>query len=309
MKTAFFGTPAFALPTLEHLVASSHEVALVVSRPDKPVGRRREMTSPPVVEYALEHGLEVAQPRKLQPLAAQLRDLGIDIAVVVAYGRLIPSALLETPPHGFVNLHPSLLPRHRGPSPIQWALACGDVLTGVTTMQLDAGMDTGPILLQHSTPIAPKEDSPALSQRLALVGAELVVQTLDGIEAHGLEPQPQPEHGVSVTPLLTREHGVVDWQLSAREIHNRFRAFTPWPGLATTLKGKRLKLLDLQPTSAPSTEEAPGTVFSVGEAGLSVACGNSSALLLTRLQLEGRRPLDAEQFLLGEQVRPGEHLG
>jgi len=183
MKIAFFGTPDFAVPTLERLMASRHEVALVVTRPDRPVGRRQILTAPPVVEAARQHAIDILQPKNLksEEVGERLTSIGVDAAVVVAYGKLIPARLLEIPQHGFINLHPSLLPRHRGPSPIQWALVCGDRATGVTTMQLDENMDTGPILLQKRVSIEDRETAEVLAPRLAALGADLIVRTLNAV--------------------------------------------------------------------------------------------------------------------------------
>ena len=206
MNVVYFGTPEFAVPTLLKLVESRHEVTLVVSRPDRPVGRHQVLTPPPVVEAARSYEIECLQPNNLksEEIDARLRECGADAAVVVAYGKMIPARLLEVPRHGFVNLHPSLLPRHRGPSPIQWALVCGDRATGVSTMQIDEGMDTGPLLLQRRVPIEAGETAEMLAPRLAEIGAELIVQTLDELEENSLTPRPQPSDGANTTPMLRK---------------------------------------------------------------------------------------------------------
>ena len=312
MRIVFFGTPEFAVPSLRALASSRHEIALVVSRPDRPVGRRREPVPPPVVREARALGLPVEQPAKLRsgPFPARFRELAPDAAAIVAYGRLIPAALLEVPRHGFVNVHPSLLPRHRGPSPIQWALVEGDRVTGVTTMLLDEGMDTGPILLQREVPIEEGETADRLGARLAEEGARLLVETLDGLEAGTVRPRPQPEEGATVTPLLERGMGKVDWSLPAEAIAARLRGFTPWPGLYTRLRGERLKLHALEPvTPPPPGPEPPGTVLEAGPDGIVVRCGGGGAVRITELQREGRRRLPVRAFLAGERVRPGERLG
>ena len=218
MKIVFFGTPDFAVPSLEKLVESRHEVVLVVSRPDRPVGRHQVLTAPPVVDVARAHQIECIQPNSLksEEIDASLKECGADAVVVVAYGKLVPARLLEIPKHGFVNLHPSLLPRHRGPSPIQWALVCGDRATGVTTMQLDEGMDTGPILLQHRVSVEPGETAEMLAPRLAVIGADLIVRTLDELEEGSVKPRPQPSDGANVTPLLRRNFAKIDWSMPAR---------------------------------------------------------------------------------------------
>ncbi len=312
MKIAYFGTPDFAVPTLRAVIDSRHEIVLVVSKPDKPVGRKRVLTSPPVVETARGLGLPIAQPKGMkggrfnEPLVAA----GAEIGVVVAYGKLIPSEVLELPPRGFVNLHPSLLPRHRGPSPIQWALVCGDRSTGVTTMELDEGMDTGPILLQERVAIDDDDTAETLSPKLAEIGARLMVATLDRLEDGTLEPQPQLDDGANTTPMLRRSFSKIDWSMPARQLVNRLRGFTPWPGLYTVFRGGRLKIFGLEEVRpSPIGGEEPGMVLDAGPAGIVVRCGRGSAALITEMQREGRRRLPADAFLIGERVSRGERLG
>jgi methionyl-tRNA formyltransferase len=312
MKVAYFGTPDFAVPTLEALVASPHEVMLVVSKPDKAVGRRKVMTSPPVIGAARSHGLSCRQPKGLKGDRSKelLADCGADVAVVVAYGKLIPADMLTIPRLGFVNLHPSLLPRHRGPSPIQWALVCGDRITGVTTMQLDEGMDTGPILLQDRLKIEDYDTAETLSPRLAALGAQLMLQTLDALEEDTVEPTPQPTDGANVTPMLRRSFAKVEWTMPARQLVNRLRGFTPWPGLYTKFRGGRLKIFGLDELrSPPLGGEEPGTVLTADSAGVVVRCGRGTAVRITEMQREGRRRLPADAFLIGERVTRGELLG
>jgi len=312
MKVVFFGTPHFALPTLRHLMASRHEVALVVTRPDRPVGRRHEVTPPPVAVTAGKLGLPLLQPKSLkaEQVVSALAATGADAGVVVAYGKLIPPRVLELFPQGFLNVHPSLLPRHRGPSPIQWAIACGDRVTGVTTMLLDEGMDTGPILLQRRVSIGPRETAEELAPRLAELGAELMVETLDGLEAGTIEPRPQSREGATVTPMIRRSFGEVDWTLPAQRIFDRLRAFTPWPGLYTELRGGRLKIHGLEVVQPPPAgREEPGTVVAVDPGGIVVRCGRGTAVRITELQREGKRRMPADAFLIGERVAAGEHFG
>jgi methionyl-tRNA formyltransferase len=312
MKVAYFGTPDFAVPTLEALVESHHEVVLVVSKPDKPVGRKKIMTSPPVIVAARRHELECEQPKGLKGgrFHEILAECGAEIAVVVAYGKLIPENLLTIPPRGFVNLHPSLLPRHRGPSPIQWALVCGDRSTGVTTMQLDEGMDTGPILLQERIPIEGHDTAETLSPRLAELGARLMVKTLDGLEEDTVEARPQPNDGANVTPMLRRNFAKVDWSMPARQLVNRLRGFTPWPGLYTKFRGGRLKIFGLEELrSVPMGEEEPGTVLTADATGITVRCGRGTAVRITEMQREGKRRLPADAFQIGERVSRGELFG
>lgn len=312
MKIAYFGTPDFAVPTLDAIAAGDHEVVLVVSKPDRPVGRRKVLTSPPVIELARRLDLPSTQPRGLKGagFADELAGCGADIAVVVAYGKLIPDDLLAVPRRGFINLHPSLLPRHRGPSPIQWALVCGDRSTGVTTMQLDKGMDTGPILLQERLAIERKDTAETLSVRLAELGARLVVSTLEGLEAGTVQPRQQPEDGANVTPMLRRNFAKVDWTMPARQLVNRLRGFTPWPGLFTKFRGGRLKIFGLEEVlPAPPGREEPGTVLQADSKGILVRCGRGTAALMTEMQREGRRQLPADAFLIGERVSRGEFFG
>ena len=312
MKLVYFGTPDFAVPTLHALAESRHEVMLVVSKPDRPVGRHKVMSSPPVIEVARRLELPVAQPKGFKGGAFEetLADSVAEIAVVVAYGKLIPESLLGMPPRGFINLHPSLLPRHRGPSPIQWALVCGDRSTGVTTIQLDRGMDTGPILLQERIPIDPLDTAETLSPQLAELGAKLIVETLDALEDGTVEPRPQPEDGANVTPMLRRNFAKIDWTMPARQLANRLRGFTPWPGLYTKFRGGRLKIFGLEEVRpAPPGREEAGVVLDAGPAGIVVRCGRGSAALVTEMQREGRRRLPADAFLIGERVSSGEVFG
>jgi methionyl-tRNA formyltransferase len=312
MKVAFFGTPEFAVPTLEQLEGSRHQIVLVVSRPDRPVGRHQVLTAPPVIAAARAHEIECIQPKSLKSdeIDSKLRESGADVAVVVAYGKMIPERLFDIPEHGFVNLHPSLLPRHRGPSPIQWALVCGDRATGVTTMRIDEGMDTGPIFLQRRVEIKPNETAELLSPRLAEIGAELFVRTLDEIEDEGLKPRPQPSDGANTTPLLRRNFAKVDWSMPARQLVNRLRGFTPWPGLYTKFRGGRLKIHGLDEIKPPPPgKEKPGTVVSAEPDGVVVRCGKGTAARITEVQREGRRRMPVDAFLIGERVTVGEAFG
>lgn len=311
MKLVFFGTPEFALPSLQQLFDSRHEVTLVVSKPDRPKGRRQEMTTPPVIGLARHRDLRVDQTKNVkgQQFADTLAATGADVAVVVAYGKILPEHLLHIPPHGFVNLHPSLLPRHRGPSPIQWTLVCGDQVTGVTTMLLDEGMDTGPILLQRRVAIEPRDTVETLAPRLAVEGADLLVETLDGIEEGTVHPRPQPADGANVTPMLRRSFAKIEWEMPARHLVNRLRGFTPWPGLYASFRDGRLKIHGLEEvTPPPRGDEPPGTVLAVSADGIVVRCGRSTAVRITEVQREGRRRLPVDAFLIGERVSRGERF-
>jgi methionyl-tRNA formyltransferase len=310
VRVVFFGTPEFATPSLEALVAAGHEVQLVVTRPDKPAGRHMHMAAPAVVAAARHLGLPLAQPDKLSvdEFTNRLRVLAPDVAVVVAFGRLLSPRLLRVPRLGFVNVHPSLLPRHRGPSPIEWAILSGDSETGVTTMLLDEGMDTGPILLQRSTPIGPRERTPELEARLARLGAELLVETLGGLADGSVVAKPQEEALATVTGKLQRKMGRIDWNATAEELARRCRAFDPWPGLYTNFRGLRLKVYGLEVSEPRPGSEEPGTVLAASASGIAVRCGGGSVALVTEVQREGKRRVPADAFIIGERVAPGERL-
>jgi methionyl-tRNA formyltransferase len=261
VRIVFFGTPQFGVPSLRALVAAGHEIVLVVSRPDQPAGRHLRLSAPAVVTAARALGLPLAQPERLGPdeFFHRFRSLAPELAVVVAYGRLISPRLLGVPRDGFVNVHPSLLPRHRGPSPIEWAIASGDAETGVTTMLLDEGMDTGPVLLQRSAAIGERERAPELTARLADLGAELLVATLEGMARGTVAPRAQDGAAATVTPKLDRKMGRIDWSQPAAVWARRSRAFDPWPGLFCNFRGTRIKVHGLEVGSAEVGDEAPGT--------------------------------------------------
>ncbi len=291
-------------------MAAGHEVCLVVSRPDRPSGRHLRLAVPEVVEAARRLGLPLLQPDKIgtDDFHHRLGSARADAAVVVAYGKIIPGRLLKATRRGFVNLHPSLLPRHRGPSPIQWAIVSGDRQTGVTTMLLDAGMDTGPILLQRTTPIGPRERAGELEQRLAVMGAELMVETLAAMAAGTVTPRPQEVSEATVTPKLDRKMARIDWAAPAAQLEWRSRGLDPWPGLFATFRGSRVKILSLETGPEIPGEEPPGTVLAASGAGIAVRCGEGGAVLLTELQREGKRRLPADAFIIGERVARGERF-
>ncbi len=315
MKLVFCGTPAFAVPTLETLLAAGHEIALVVSQPDRPVGRAQELTAPPVKQAALAAGIAVTQPEKIRSNAefrAQLEVIAPDAVVVVAYGRIIPPWMLALPRLGCINLHGSLLPKYRGAAPIQWAVAMGDAVTGNTTMLLEEGLDTGPILLQQSIEIAPEQTALDLFDRLAKAGAPLVVETLAGLAAGTTHPQPQNHEGATFAPLLDREDGRMDFTArAAHELYNRWRGFQPWPGAFTTLDGKKLIVhrmaVDALSSAGPGHAD-PGQTR-IEDRRLFVACAGDTWLEFLEVQLEGKRRLVAAEFLRGNQFRAGEQLG
>lgn len=308
LNLIFCGTPAFAVPTLEKLVAGGFAVRLVVTQPDRPKGRGQEVQFSPVKQRALEFGLPVTQPREIKNNAEFRRELEAirpDAIIVVGYGRLIPQWMLDLPPLGNINLHGSLLPKYRGAAPIQWAIASGEEITGVTTMRLNAGLDTGDILLQKQLRIAPVDTSETLSPHLAAIGADLMVETLRGLRTGTLDPKPQNHAEASLAPLLTREDGRIDFRRPARENWNRLRGFQPWPGAYTGFRGKNLHIWKAQPVEG---RLAPGQLSVEGDQ-LLAGCGESTALELLELQPEGKKRMSVRDFIHGYHPKTGEHLG
>lgn len=305
MRIVFFGSPDFALPSLEALVAAGHDVVLVVSQPAKPVGRSAEVADPPVVRRARELAIPVFQPPTLkdEEAVARLAGAAADLFVVVAYGKILAQRVLDLPRHGCVNVHGSVLPRWRGASPVQAALLAGDVVTGVSIMRMEAGMDTGPVYAAFRTPIGADEDAGTLSARLARDGAELLVATLAKIASGEAEEALQEDALATVCPKIRREDGRADFARPAIELVRRLRAFTPWPGLFAFRAGRRVKLLAAREADGRAGA-APGDVLAAGDE-IVLACGQG-ALAVTRLQAEGRKPLDAVAFSRGERVVPGE---
>jgi methionyl-tRNA formyltransferase len=309
MRIVFLGSGAFAIPPLEALLDAGHEVAAVVTQPDREKGRGREVAPPPVKPVALRRGLEVRQPRRIREPAAldDLRRLRPEILVVVAYGQILPKAVLEVGPRGAVNVHASLLPLYRGAAPIQWAIVRGEAETGVTTMLLDEGLDTGPILLSRSTPIGSEETAGSLQERLALLGAPLLVETLDRLESGSLVPTPQDPSRASLAPLIRKEDGRIDWSHAALDVARRVRGFDPWPGAWSLLEGRSVKILAAAPASGGHDPRAePGAVIGLRADAVTVACGGGTALDIRRLQPESRRAMDAAAFAAGARLRAGE---
>lgn len=308
-RLVFMGTPEFAVPSLEALAAAGeYEIVLVITQPDRPAGRGRAVQPSPIKRVAERLGLPVWTPERLRGEAAQarLREAAPDAQVVVAYGEILRPAVLEIPPHGTLNVHASLLPKYRGPSPIAGALLAGEHETGVTIMLLDPGMDTGPILSQRATPILPEDTAGILHDRLAQLGAELLVETLPLWLAGTIEPQPQEDRRATVTKMLSKEDGRLDWRQSAKDLANRVRAFDPWPGAFTTWKGEPLKVLKARALERPGPL-LPGTVARLDE-GVAVATGDGW-LLLETVQLAGKRPQPIEIFMHGYQDFLGSRLG
>jgi methionyl-tRNA formyltransferase len=309
VKLVFMGTPQFAVPTLEKIVAAGHDVAAVFTQPDRPKGRGRELAMPPVKEAALGSGLNVRQPERIRrPEAiAELAAIGADAMVVVGYGQIIPQAIIDLPRFGIINVHASLLPKYRGAAPVQWAIANGETLTGVTTMQIDAGLDTGAMLLKAETPIGPGENALDVGARLSVLGADLLVETLCRVEAGTVNPEPQDNSQATYAPVLKKEDGLIDWTRRAETIYNRCRGFLPWPGVYTTFRGQLLHIW----RSKPVNDIDLGVFGSVHADGrrLMVACGRNTALEIEELQLEGRKRITAAAFLNGQRLAENETLG
>ncbi len=296
MRVLFMGTPEFAVPCLQSLKEAGHEICGVYTQPDKPKGRGYTLAAPPVKELALEYGLTVYQPKTLRTSEAveEIRTLRPEIIVVVAYGKILPKEVLEIPPRGCVNVHASLLPKYRGAGPIQWAVLNGEKVTGVTTMYMAEGIDTGDMLLKKETEIGPEETAGELHDRLSVMGAELIVETLEKMEAGTVERIPQNEEESSHAPMLTKELSPIDWKNSAQKIHDQIRGLSPWPSANTSYQGKLLKIH--RSKIAPKIHGKPGEIFSDG--GFFVCCGDGAVELLT-VQYEGGKRMAGKDFLRG----------
>jgi methionyl-tRNA formyltransferase len=308
LDLVFCGTPSFAVPTLEKLVDAGFRVPLVITQPDRPKGRGLELVSSPVKQTAEKRGLPIYQPEKIkqnQELRAKLEAVHPKAIIVVGYGRIIPRWMLQLPEYGNINLHASLLPKYRGAAPIQWAIASGETVTGVTTMRIDEGLDTGDILLQKETTITPEETAETLSPKLAVVGADLIVETLRGLQAGTLRPQQQNDELATLAPILKKEDGRIDFRRSAQEIYNRLRGFQPWPGAFTSFRGRGLNITAIKPAS----EQVPQGELLVKNGQLFVGCGDGSAIELLEVQLDGKKRISAGDFVHGYRSQTGERLG
>ena len=311
MDLVFCGTPQFAVPALQALMNddAGHRVRLVVTQPDRPSGRGMELSAPPVKQLAQRLGLEVTQPEKIKnnlEFRARLEEIRPEAIVVVGYGRIIPQWMIELPPLGNINLHGSLLPKYRGAAPVQWAIASGETVTGVTTMRIDAGLDTGDMLLQRETPIAAEDTAVTLAPRLAEMGAPLIVETLAGLKAGTITPRKQDDAQATLAPILKKEDGLIDFRRSAPEICNRLRGFQPWPGAYTTLRGRNFNVWAARPVE--ESVAAPGELR-VDNDRLLVGCGEGSALELLTVQPEGKKRMAARDFMHGYHPKSGEKLG
>ena len=308
LNLVFCGTPRFAVPSLEKLVEAGFHVQLVVTQPDKPRGRGLELAQSRVKQRALELGLQVVQPDKIknnEGFRARLSELKPDAIIVVGYGRLIPQWMIDLPPLGNINLHASLLPKYRGAAPIQWAIACGETVTGVSTMKIDSGLDTGDILLQKEIAIEPKDTAETLAPRMATSGADLMSDTLHGLRAGTVHPTSQDNTKASLAPILKKEDGEIDFHRSAEEICNRLRGFQPWPGAYTNFRGKNLHIWDARPLQRLLSEAE----FVVEADRLIVGCGKGTALELLEVQPEGKKRMAVRDFVHGYRPKSGEQLG
>jgi methionyl-tRNA formyltransferase len=317
MRLLFCGTPQFAVPALKHILAQSDfEIAAVITQPDRPRGRGQEVNFSPVKKTALAAGIPVHQPEKIRAPEAQdlLQKLTPDAIVIIAYGQIIPARLLAIPKLGWINLHASLLPKYRGAAPINWAIVKGETKTGVTSMRIDAGMDTGEILLQRELDIGPSETAPALAARMSELGAPLMAETLRGLTASAIVPRPQSHEAASVAPLLKKEDGRIDWSLPAQEIFNRIRGFAPWPGAYTSFRNQTCHIWgepasnDLGGQSAQEGKpDVPGSLVVQRNAAM-VRCGGTTYLRLLGVKLEGRKQVSAAEFVNGAHMYSGEHF-
>lgn len=327
----FCGTPQFAVPSLKKLLSlTEFEIAGVFTQPDRARGRGQEISSSPVKEAALAEGIAVHQPEKIRApeVEEQLRALGPEVIVIIAYGQIIPARLLNIPPMGWINLHASLLPKYRGAAPIHWAIANGETVTGNTTMRIDAGMDTGEMLLQEQLRIGGDETAPEVAERLSEAGAELMVRTLRGLRDGEIRGRPQDDGAASYAPMLKREDGRVDWERRAEEIYNRMRGFAPWPGAYTEFRGQMCHVWGhpyayggVQFSGGSANKERngseggpfkegrePGTL-AIEQGRLLVACGAATLMELTHVKLEGRKRISATEFANGARLQAGERLG
>jgi methionyl-tRNA formyltransferase len=310
LKLVFCGTPAFAVPSLRALLADSYfQVAAVVTQPDRPRGRGKKTASSPVKDAALDAGVPVYQPEKIKSESSldYFKRLAPDVVVIIAYGQIIPAALIAIPRLGWINLHGSLLPKYRGAAPINWAIINGEKVTGLTTMQIDAGLDTGPMLLKYQTGIGPDETAPDLYAQLAEAGAPLIAETLKKLDQGEITATPQDNSQATLAPPLKKEDGRIDWFLPAPKIYNRIRGLQPWPGAFTTFRGATCRVWGkpLKPVAAGGTS---GTILPTQEDGLLVICGASTVLHVEQVQIEGRNRTSDREFMNGARIAPGERF-
>ena len=307
MRIIFMGTPEFACPTLQKLLDRGEDVIEVITQPDRPKGRGQQTLPPPVKVLAEKHGIPVMQPLKVRvpEVVESIRALAPDLIVVVAFGQILPKSLLDIPKYGCINVHASLLPRWRGAAPLNWCIINGETETGVTTMMMDVGLDTGDMLVKKSTPIGPDENTQSLHDRLSVVGAEALSETLDLLKEGKLVREKQDDALTCYAPMLKKEDGLIDWSKEPQVIKNLVRGMTPWPGAFSFVDGKMLKIYRVMTAGG---EGAPGSVIRSGREGLEIAC-NGGSIVIEELQLEGKKRLPAGDFLAGYKIAPGSILG
>ncbi len=299
MRLVFMGTPQFAVPPLRALAAAGHDIAGVVTRIDKPSGRNRVLTAPPVKRAAQEDGFPIYQPRRVREpeFIETLRRVGPEVVVVAAYGQILPGTILSLPKYGCINIHASLLPAYRGAAPINGAIIRGEPRTGITIMQMDEGMDTGAILLQESIPIGPRDTTGTLTEKMSQLGARMIAEALPLVQAGKIAPIVQDGAKATLAPVLKKEDGLIDWSTPAAEIHNRVRGFSPWPGAYTFLDGKLIKLLETE--EAPGTGE-PGRIYIPDRSTLAVGTGRDMLRIIS-IQPEGKKPMSCSDFMQGHR--------
>jgi len=310
MKIAFFGSPAIALPALNSLIKAGHEIKLVITQPDRPAGRGKKLTPPPVKVFARDHGLACLQPEKIKgddQVLAALKQAEPDLNIVVAYGQIIPASIIYLPPFKTLNVHFSLLPKYRGAAPVQWAILNGDRTTGVTIMELNEKMDQGPILAQEEVEILPGENAHELEIRLSYLGARLLVDTLARINE--IKPVPQAAELATYAPRLTKEQGQINWQEPAQAIDFKVRAFFPWPGAYSYLAGKKFEIISGQPLAGAYTASSPGEIIQIDKPGIYVACGQNTIYLIERIKPESKKEMPAYAFSLSGKIKTGTRLG
>jgi methionyl-tRNA formyltransferase len=315
MRLIFMGTPEFAVASLARLVTDGHTIAAAFTQPDRPAGRGNKLHQPPVKQFATLQGIQVFQPAKIktnEEVRAVFKSIDPDACIVAAYGRILPEWMLAIPRLGCINVHASILPRYRGAAPINWAIANGDNRTGVTIMQMDAGMDTGPMLAWREVEIGPEETASELSPRLATLGADLLSETLPRVDRGEIHPVAQNDTEASYAPILKREDGLIDWSLTASGIADRIRGFQPWPGCYTTVGAGRMIVWRARPVieSPPPerTEIQPATITGIDKTGVTVACGNATTLHIEEAQIEGKRRLPARDVINGLRLVVGDTL-
>ncbi|MFQ5585313.1 MAG: methionyl-tRNA formyltransferase [Thermodesulfobacteriota bacterium] len=308
-RIVFMGTPDFAVPSLKALIDERYTIPAVVTRPDRPKGRGRALSMPPVKEVALKHGIQVLQPERIKDrdFLESLKSLAPEVIVVVAYGRILPPELIAIPPKGCINLHSSLLPKYRGAAPINWAILRGEEETGVTTMIMDEGMDTGPILLQEAVPIGEDDTAVTLHDRLSELGAGLLARTVSRVIDETIQPVIQDDSKATYAPMLKKEDGCIEWNKSAGEINNLVRGLLPWPGAYTRWSGRLLKIMEGTVKAADTGGVKPGTILAVSEKGIEVAA-KSGIFVITELQLAGKQRMTAAEFIKGYRIGTGQIL-